>query len=95
MNEQPIKTAMSFGLILIDDKSDFDTLLERAETACQQAKIKGDGQVVEWTEEVEKAALINLRASCNKCGTKINCNVPKNKNPGKLTICPFCSEPLL
>lgn len=94
LDEQPIKTAMSFGLVLIDDESDFDTLLQRAETACQQAKIKGDGKVVEWTEEVEKAALINLRARCNKCGTKISCNVPKNRNPNKLTICAFCGEPL-
>lgn len=93
-NEQPIKTAMSFGLVIIDEKSDFESLLQRAETACQQAKIKGDGSVVEWTEEVEKAALINLRARCNKCGTKISCNVPKDRNPNKLTICAFCSEPL-
>ena len=94
LNNQPIKTAMSFGLALIDEKSDFETLLQRAETACQQAKIKGDGEIVEWTEEVEKAALINLRARCNKCGTKISCNVPKDRNPNKLTICAFCGEPL-
>lgn len=94
LNEQTIKTAMSFGLVLINDESGFDTLLLRAETACQQAKIKGDGEVVEWTEEVEKAALVNLRANCNKCSTKINCNVPKDKKPIKLTICAFCGESL-
>jgi diguanylate cyclase (GGDEF)-like protein len=93
-NEQPVRTAMSFGLVLIDEKSDFETLLLRAETACQQAKTKGDGKVVEWTEEVEKATLVNLRARCNKCGTKISCNVPKDKNPSELIICAFCGEPL-
>jgi diguanylate cyclase (GGDEF)-like protein len=94
INQQPIKTAMSFGLVLIDDESDFDTLLLRAETACQQAKIKGDGEIIEWTEEIEKSALVNLRANCNKCGTKISCNVPKDKKPIKLTICAFCGESL-
>lgn len=34
-------------------KTDFETLLQRAETAYQQAKMKGDGQVIEWTEELE------------------------------------------
>lgn len=94
LNETPIKTAMSFGFALIDEKSDFELLLQRAEAACQQAKIKGDGKVVEWTEDVEKTSLINLRARCNKCGTKISCNVPKDKNPNKLIICAFCGEDL-
>lgn len=91
---QSIKTAMSFGLAFIDEKTDFETLLQRAETACQQAKIKGDGQVIEWTEEIEKSALINLRARCGKCGTKISCNIPKNRNPKKLIACAFCGESL-
>ena len=95
LDEKPIKTAMSFGLVLVDEKSDFETLLQRAETACQQAKIKGDGKVVEWTPDVEMTALINLRSRCGKCGTKISCNVPKDRNPIKLTTCAFCSEPLI
>lgn len=91
---QTIKTAMSFGLAFIDEKADFETLLQRAETACQQAKIMGDGQIVEWTEEIEKTSLVNLRARCGKCGTKISCNIPKDKNPKKLSFCAFCGEPL-
>jgi diguanylate cyclase (GGDEF)-like protein len=91
---QTIKTAMSFGLAFIDEKTDFETLLQRAETACQQAKIIGDGQIVEWTEEIEKAALINLRARCGRCGTKISCNIPKDRNPKKLITCAFCGEML-
>lgn len=92
--KQIIKTAMSFGLALIDEKTDFDTLLQRAETACQQAKIRGDGQIIEWTEDIERSALINLRERCNKCGTKMSCNIPKDQNPKKLTVCAFCGEPL-
>jgi diguanylate cyclase (GGDEF)-like protein len=83
---------MSFGYAASDGKTGFSDLLERAETACQKAKAAGDGICLEWTQELEQSALIDLRGRCRKCNATIKCSVPKAQAPPKLISCPCCGE---
>lgn len=93
-NGKPLKTAMSFGYAINDGKTSFSDLLGRAELACQNAKDKGDGSCVGWSEELQRTPLKNLRGRCQQCGARINCNVPANSAPAKLISCPCCNAAL-
>jgi hypothetical protein len=86
---------MSFGYAISEGEIDFSTLLARAETACQYAKLQGDGICVERTEEMEQESLIHLRERCDKCGAKMTCNVSRRNDPQKLKCCPFCESPFV
>jgi diguanylate cyclase (GGDEF)-like protein len=91
------KTAMSFGYALHEGEVDYAKLLERAETACRAAKSQGDGTCVEWSEEIERRALMNFRDRCAHCGAEIMVNVPKQNAPkdNRLASCPCCGQSLL
>lgn len=93
-NQKP-KTAMSFGYAIAKGEIDFDKLLERAETACQIAKLK-DGNCIKWTNKYEQGLHENLRSRCKDCGTKIKCEVPLQSLPQNksLRFCPCCGEKL-
>lgn len=88
--EKELRTAMSFGYAVSDGKTSFSDLLERAESACQHAKVQGDGACVEWTEDIKLNPLVRLPGRCLKCGAKIICNVPANNAPVKIVRCPCC-----
>lgn len=89
-----LQTGMSFGYTISDGKTNFNDLLGRAETACQTAKNQGDGACIRWSEEVQRNALVNLRDRCPSCEAKINCNVPQQNAPAKLSRCPCCDATL-
>lgn len=91
-----IKTAMSFGYAIRRGESSFADLLAKAETACQVAKSQGDGECVEWSEDIERQAIDSLRDRCTNCGAKITCNVPRQSFPKsrKLLCCPCCGKSL-
>jgi len=84
-----IEIAMSFGYAVRQSEIDFDTLLKRADTACQAAKRKGDGSFVEWTKEIENTPFTTLRnVVCPNCRALITCDVPHQIPQPKITICP-------
>jgi diguanylate cyclase (GGDEF)-like protein len=95
-NDEVRRTAMSFGYAVSQGEVSFADLLSKAEIACQVAKSLGDGVCLEWSEEVERATVDNLRDRCANCGADIRCNVPRREaQPSrKLKRCPFCEEPL-
>ena len=91
-NQQLHTVSMSFGFARADGKADFHQLMERAETACQVAKLQGEGVLVEWTEELEAQEYRSVRGRCGNCGTKITCDVPgaSGASHANLKICPIC-----
>lgn len=88
--EQELKTSTSFGYVLSDGKSSLSELKERAEIACQHAKLEGDGKCVEWSEAIKSNPLIRRTARCEACGARTTCNIPQIKAPKKLISCPSC-----
>jgi len=94
VNNQVHTVSMSFGLARADGKADFHLLMERAEVACQVAKSQGDGELVEWTEELATQAYRSIRGRCRKCGTKVVCDVPAtaNSSVNSIRVCPVCEE---
>lgn len=92
--KKELTTSMSLGHVRSDGKTSFDTLLERAEIACQHAKAKRSGSCVEWTDDFKKNPLVRLNGRCAKCGARITCNVPALNAPPKLKLCPCCGESL-
>jgi len=93
--DKELNTAMSFGCARSDGKTSFRDLLERAEVACQHAKVQGNGACVEWTENIELNQLVRISGSCQKCGARITCNVPQQNAPAKLKSCPCCGSSLV
>jgi len=92
---QQIKTAASFGYAIRQDDIDFDTLLKRADTACQTAKRQGDGSYVEWTNKIEQESFVTLRNEpCPNCRTLITCDIPRQNSQQVINICPVCSTPI-
>jgi diguanylate cyclase (GGDEF)-like protein len=92
-SEQEIQfiVKVSFGIALNDNVSDFRTLRSRAELACKKAKTLGGGKFFEWTEELERSRMEELRETCHKCGTITECNVPTDKKEIKSILrCPNC-----
>ena len=89
-NDNELRTAMSFGYVRSDGRTRFRDLLTRAETACQYAKVQGDGICIEWVEEMERDPLIRIVGKCLNCAAKISCNVPKQNAPAALKFCPCC-----
>jgi diguanylate cyclase (GGDEF)-like protein len=96
-NGETRKTAMSFGYAISVGAISFDDLLSKAETACQVAKGLGDGVLIEWTEEIERGAVDNLRDRCRNCNATITCKVPRQAAPkdGKMLCCPCCGQSLV
>jgi GGDEF domain-containing protein len=90
--EQELRTAMSLGYAFNDGITSFSDLLARAETACQIAKVQGDGVCVRWTNETKLNPLIRLSERCEKCGARTTSNITKNNAPSKLKCCPCCGE---
>ncbi len=93
-NEKPLTTEISFGLSVSDGKATFKDLLKRAETACLTAKTQDNGVCITWNTGIEQNSLIDFREKCKDCGSVNKCNVPKTKNPIKLSFCSFCGEKL-
>ena len=56
-----IETAMSFGNAVRQIEIDVDTLLKRADIACQAAKRQGGGSYLEWSDEIERESFLTLR----------------------------------
>src|SRR5213080_3506143 len=52
-DEKELKISMSLGYVLSDGKSSLSELQERAEVACQHAKLQGEGTCVEWSGAIE------------------------------------------
>lgn len=92
--EKKLRTAMSLGYVFSDGKTSFSDLLERAEIACQHAKVEGDGACIEWTTDLLVNPVVRIGARCRKCSAKISCNLPKQNAPTELKVCPCCGEPL-
>lgn len=87
-----IETAMSFGYAVRQMEIDVDTLLKRADSACQAAKRKGGGSSVEWTDEIESESFVTLRdVPCPNCRTLITCDIPRQHPQHEINICPVCS----
>jgi len=93
-NEAELRTAMSFGYAVSDGKTSLSDLIERAEAACQNAKMRGDGVCIEWSEDIKLNPPVRLDGICRKCEAKISCNVAKQNAPEKLKCCPCCGESL-
>jgi len=92
---EQIETAMSFGYAVRQVEIDFDTLLKRADTACQAAKRTGDGSYIEWTDEIENESFVPLRnVPCPNCRTLITCDIPRQHSQHEINICPVCSTSL-
>jgi diguanylate cyclase (GGDEF)-like protein len=89
-NEAELRTAMSLGYAVSDRKTSFSDLLERAEAACQNAKRRGDGVCIEWSEDIKLNPPVRLDGICRKCDAKISCNIAKQNAPKKLKYCPCC-----
>jgi diguanylate cyclase len=92
--DKELITAMSFGYVRSDGKTSFRDLLERADVACQHAKLQGDGTCVEWTENLKQNPLKSIYESCQQCGAKITCKVHQQNAPAKLIGCPCCGASL-
>lgn len=93
--EKNFNVSVSFGIAFNDDASDFQKLHSRAETACKKAKISGGGTCLEWTEEMERSRLEQLRRNCRRCQTVIKVDVPASKKSEmKMNVCPICTKPL-
>jgi diguanylate cyclase (GGDEF)-like protein len=88
------KTAISFGYAVSQGEIAFSDLMVRAEAACQVAKVKGDGIVIEWSEETERHAIENIRGRCPHCEASITCYAPHEAIPKdkKLVCCPCCGN---
>ena len=89
-DEKELKISMSLGYVLSDGKSSLSELQERAEVACQHAKLQGEGTCVEWSGAIESNPLVRRTARCEKCGARIICNIPKLGAPQHLICCPSC-----
>jgi len=87
-----LKTGMSLGYARSDGKTSFSDLLERAEAACQNAKAVGDGECIEWSEDLKLNPLVRRNGTCRKCNARISWNGPKRFAPAKLIFCPSCGE---
>jgi diguanylate cyclase (GGDEF)-like protein len=96
-NGETRTTAMSFGYVLAAGNYTFDDLLSRAETACLVAKSQGDGACVEWSVEIEREVVDNLRDRCSHCNATITCKVSRQAAPkdGKMLCCPCCGKSLI
>jgi diguanylate cyclase (GGDEF)-like protein len=88
------KTAISFGYTVSKGEIAFSDLMVRAEAACQVAKAKGDGVVIEWSEETERQAIKSIRGRCPHCEASITCYAPREAIPKdeKLVCCPCCGN---
>ncbi len=91
-NEAELRTAMSLGYAVSDRKTSFSDLLERAEAACQNAKMRGDGVCIKWSKDIKLNPSVRLDAICRKCEAKINCNIAQQNAPKKLKYCPCCGS---
>jgi len=89
-DEKELKTSMSLGYVVSDGKSSLSELQERAEVACQHAKLQGEGTCIEWSGAIESNPLVRRTARCEKCGARISCNIPKLSAPQNLICCPSC-----
>jgi len=87
-----LKTSMSFGYVLSDGKLSLSELQERAEIACQHAKLEGDGECVQWSETIKSNPLVRKTERCEVCGARTTCNIPQVNAPKKLTCCPSCGS---
>lgn len=92
--EKDFSVGVSFGYAINEGEVDFETLRERAETACKQAKKQGDGICVEWTEEIARTAIQSLRINCATCGAVTSCYVPQAMNLSSVRFCSACGENL-
>ena len=92
--DKKLSTSMSLGYAFSDGKAGFRDLLERAEVACQHAKMQEGSFCVEWTDRIKHNPLVRIPGKCQKCAAKISCNVPKLNAPAKLICCPCCGEML-
>jgi diguanylate cyclase (GGDEF)-like protein len=93
-NEKELTTSMSFGYVFGDGKTSFEDLLRRAEDACKQAKVQGNGSCIEWTEDIKLNHLVRKGGRCKQCGARVTCNVPQQNAPVELKGCPCCGGPL-
>jgi diguanylate cyclase (GGDEF)-like protein len=95
LNEKVFSTRLSFGIAINDNKSDFQRLQDRAELACKYAKNQKDQRYAEWTSDLERQPLTDLRKSCRNCDITIRCDIPVAKKESmRINVCPICIQPL-
>lgn len=88
--QERFSVRMSFGWTRVDQNSPPETWLERAEVACRCAKKIGDGEVVEWTVDLESDEL-SFRRRCRNCGCSSTIQ-PSIKLTQEQLVCPQCKH---
>lgn len=89
--EKTVTVAISFGYARYEKDLDIGNQLKRADKACRPAKIKGNGECVEWNEEMEDNIYADKRITCQKCNTIVK--VQFNHRPAtKIKVCPICQN---
>jgi diguanylate cyclase (GGDEF)-like protein len=89
-----LAVGMSFGYAFSDPLATFDDLLSRAEFACQNAKLKGNGFCVLWSKEMEDNPVSRINGTCKSCEAKVICSMPRRNAPSHLKYCPNCGGEL-
>ena len=94
-DEKTFTVNVSFGIAFNDDVSDFQQLRDQAELACKIAKKLDGRNYIEWTPELERNKLEDIRRNCYNCGIIIRCDVPADKKEAmKIKLCPICGNSL-
>jgi len=90
--EKKFTVKVSFGIVLYEADCDFRKLRNRAEMACKKAKTLTDQRFCDWTEELERNQMRELRETCPSCETIIRCDVPNNIAEPKISHCSICQH---
>jgi diguanylate cyclase (GGDEF)-like protein len=93
--EKPISTSISFGYAIKENEIDLKELAKRADLACREAKRRGKGRCVQWTQDISENAFVEKRGECPNCQTQINCDIPIQNQILELRFCPICSTSLV
>jgi diguanylate cyclase (GGDEF)-like protein len=89
--DKTVTVAISFGYAKYEVELEMRNQLQRADKACRPAKIKGNGECVEWNKEMEHNIYSDNRATCQNCNTVIKVQF-NNRLPTKIKVCPMCQN---
>ena len=85
---------LSFGFAKTGNDLTLTDLLQRAERACDVAKRRGPGVMLEWDASMEKEAPVDVRGRCSSCGTTVSLAIPPERVMTTGYPCPVCAGPL-
>lgn len=88
VEQETITFSASFGICRMAD-ADLETILKRAEEACQFAKFSGAKTVVHQWSEALNLKTSERRIRCSGCGTSTKCTVAETYANTPL-VCPVC-----